>query len=85
MEWGAFDDNRQVLPLTMYDVQLDEESLNPGKQTFEKMISGMYLGEITRLVLLELAQNGELFDGYISDKFKEKKSLPTMYMSDIEK
>lgn len=84
MEWGAFDDNRQVLPLTMYDVQLDEESLNPGKQTFEKMISGMYLGEITRLVLLELAQNGELFDGYISDKFKEKKSLPTMYMSDIE-
>lgn len=26
--------------------QVDAMSLNPGKQTFEKMISGMYMGEL---------------------------------------
>ncbi len=29
---------------------MDEGSLNPGKQPFEKMISGMYMGEIVRQV-----------------------------------
>jgi hexokinase len=29
---------------------VDEGSLNPGKQPFEKMISGMYMGEIVRQV-----------------------------------
>jgi hexokinase len=32
MEWGSFDDTKQVLPLTHYDLALDRESPNPGKQ-----------------------------------------------------
>ena len=32
MEWGSFDDTKQVLPLTQFDVTLDRESVNPGKQ-----------------------------------------------------
>ncbi|CAN1286183.1 HXK1 [Linum perenne] len=40
------------LPLTEFDNALDVESLNPGEQIFEKVISGMYLGEIVRRVLL---------------------------------
>ncbi|CAN1180233.1 HXK1 [Linum perenne] len=39
------------LPLTEYDKALDIESLNPGDQIFEKVISGMYLGEILRTAL----------------------------------
>jgi hexokinase len=31
---------------------VDEGSLNPGKQPFEKMISGMYMGEIVRQVTI---------------------------------
>ena len=29
-----------------FDPKVDASSLNPGKQTFEKMISGMYMGEL---------------------------------------
>lgn len=50
-EWGGFN---KSLPLTKPDVIVDENSPNPGKQLFEKMISGMYLGEITRLWLMKI-------------------------------
>lgn len=48
IEWGAFDNEKAVLPVTAYDNALDVATENPGKQIFEKMISGMYLGEISR-------------------------------------
>jgi len=51
-EWGAFDNEHQVLPRTQYDVIIDKESPRPGQQSFEKMVAGLYLGEIFRLVLL---------------------------------
>ncbi|KAL0593224.1 Hexokinase-2 [Plecturocebus cupreus] len=44
MEWGAFGDNGCLDDFcTEFDVAMDELSLNPGKQKYEKMISGMYL------------------------------------------
>ncbi|XLT61926.1 hypothetical protein HN873_018450 [Arachis hypogaea] len=57
-EWGAFS---KRLPSTEFDRAMDAASINPGEQIFEKTISGMYLGEIVRLVLLEMAATGELF------------------------
>ena len=35
--------------------------MNRGKQRFEKMIAGMYLGEIVRLILLDLCKQGVVF------------------------
>jgi hexokinase len=66
MEWGAFGDEANYLPITQYDRLIDERSVNPGKQLFEKMISGMYLGEIARLVFEDLASRGKLFVGRTS-------------------
>ncbi|KAG8892932.1 glucokinase, partial [Tulasnella sp. 403] len=40
-EWGAFDNARHVLPVTMFDNKVDRESINPRFQLFEKFISGM--------------------------------------------
>eukprot|EP00755_Sulcionema_specki_P009797 Sspe_Gene.44701::Locus_21935_Transcript_1_1_Confidence_1.000_Length_1740::g.44701::m.44701/K00844/HK; hexokinase len=61
MEWGHFDsDKKAVLPFTPMDNEVDQYSPNRGKQRFEKMISGMYLGEIARLTLLHLVQHGVL-------------------------
>ena len=34
--------------ITKYDRAIDVDSVNPGKQIYEKMIAGMYLGEIVR-------------------------------------
>ncbi|XP_027094665.1 hexokinase-2, chloroplastic [Coffea eugenioides] len=64
-EWGAFSNG---LPLTEFDREMDADSINPGEQIFEKTISGMYLGEIVRRVLLKMARASELFGDSISEK-----------------
>lgn len=61
MELGSFDNERQVLPVTRFDNKVDRESINPHSQIYEKMVSGMYLGEIARNVLLELMDRELLF------------------------
>ncbi|CAF1519347.1 unnamed protein product [Rotaria sp. Silwood1] len=65
MEWGAFGDNGCLNHIrTKYDEEVDLSSINPGKQIFEKMISGMYMGEIVRLIILDLLQQELLFLGH---------------------
>ena len=58
-EWGSFDNQLNVLPKTKWDKELDEKSVNPGIQMFEKRISGMFLGEICRLAILDLVRDEE--------------------------
>ncbi|XP_005179307.1 hexokinase-1 [Musca domestica] len=55
VEWGAFGDNG-VLDFikTDYDRQVDEGSLLKNSFTFEKYISGKYLGELCRCILAKL-------------------------------
>eukprot|EP01059_Diplonema_ambulator_P004052 TRINITY_DN1373_c0_g4_i2.p1 TRINITY_DN1373_c0_g4~~TRINITY_DN1373_c0_g4_i2.p1 ORF type:complete len:494 (+),score=166.90 TRINITY_DN1373_c0_g4_i2:52-1482(+) len=61
IEWGNFDSiNQNVLPYTEMDNEIDRQSPNPGRQRFEKLISGMYLGEIARLLILKLVRHGIL-------------------------
>ncbi|OVA18579.1 Hexokinase [Macleaya cordata] len=64
-ERGAFSNG---LPLTDFDKDMDAASINPGEQIFEKTISGMYLGEIVRRVLVKMAEAGALFGEYIPGK-----------------
>lgn len=59
MEWGNFWSSH--LPRTPYDISLDDETQNRNDQGFEKMISGMYLGEIARLVLHRMSQESDVF------------------------
>ncbi|KAJ8750730.1 hypothetical protein K2173_015911 [Erythroxylum novogranatense] len=80
-EWGNFRSSH--LPLTEYDQSLDVESLNPGEQIFEKMISGMYLGEIVRRVLLRMAEEADLFGDTVPPKLKIPFILRTPVMSAI--
>ncbi|XVF12100.1 hypothetical protein REPUB_Repub08aG0085200 [Reevesia pubescens] len=59
MEWGNFWSSH--MPRTLYDIELDAESPNPNDQGFEKMISGMYLGDIVRRVILRMSQESDIF------------------------
>ncbi|XP_061358380.1 hexokinase-1-like [Gastrolobium bilobum] len=68
MEWGNFRSSH--LPLTEYDYALDAESLNPGEQIFEKIISGMYLGDIVRRVLCKMAEEACFFGDTVPPKLK---------------
>ncbi|KAL8137024.1 hypothetical protein V2J09_003025 [Rumex salicifolius] len=79
MEWGNFRSSH--LPLTEYDTALDSESLNPGEQIYEKMISGMYLGEIVRRVLCRMAEEAAFFGDVVPPKLKTAFVLRTPDMS----
>ncbi|KAG0347401.1 glucokinase [Podila humilis] len=84
IEWGNFDKDKECLPLTIHDNKLDRESINPGIHVFEKMISGMYLGEVVRNVLLNLVDQRVLFGGVSSEVLNKHWGLETKCMSAIE-
>ncbi len=63
---------------------MDEGSLNPGKQTFEKMISGMYMGELTRQVLIDMVWEGLIFKDQETDALFEWGRFYSKYTSEIE-
>ena len=84
-EWGAFGDDGCLNFLrTKFDKQVDEGSLNPSKQLFEKMISGMYMGEVVRRVLVFLTEKGLLFEGRGSTHLSTPYAFKTKYISMIE-
>lgn len=49
------------------------------------MISGMYLGEIVRLVCIEMVSKGLLFGGIATDKLNEREAFLTKHVSDVER
>jgi len=92
-EWGSFgDDNRALLPLTRYDNALNRLSSNPGAHLYEKMASGLYLGEIVRQVMLDLLDRRLLFSGpggqqelgKYSQELNTPYSFETSYAGQIE-
>ena len=84
-EWGAFGERGTLdFITTEFDRDIDVNSVNPSKQLFEKMISGMYMGELARLVLEKLANAGLLFDGKCPNELKKRGKFFTKYVSEIE-
>ena len=84
-EWGAFGDNNVLeFVRTIWDRALDYESVNIGKQIYEKMIAGMYLPELFRRVLLTLIERGVLFNGLVPLELMRPNYISTKYMSYID-
>ncbi|XP_027007667.1 hexokinase-4 isoform X1 [Tachysurus fulvidraco] len=84
-EWGAFGGNGELEDFRLeYDRVVDESSINPGKQLYEKLISGKYMGELVRLVLMKLVNEDLLFNGEASDILKTRGSFETHFVSQIE-
>ncbi|XP_027361783.1 hexokinase-3-like [Abrus precatorius] len=79
MEWGNFWSSH--LPRTSYDIDLDAESPNPNDQGFEKMISGMYLGDIVRRVILRMSLESSDMFGHLSSKLSMPFILRTPSMA----
>uniref|UniRef100_A0A8B9NN54 hexokinase n=1 Tax=Accipiter nisus TaxID=211598 RepID=A0A8B9NN54_9AVES len=85
MEWGAFGDNGCLDDFfTDFDRLVDEKTINAGKQRFEKLISGMYLGEIVRHILLALVEKQLLFRGKPCPKLQTRDIFQTKFLSTIE-
>ncbi|KAF4345177.1 hexokinase [Fusarium beomiforme] len=84
-EWGAFDNEHVVLPLTSFDIAIDEASPRKGQQAFEKMVAGLYLGELFRLIILDANQRDETFlKGQSLEKLQEPYFMDSSFLSAIE-
>ncbi|OGV68777.1 MAG: hypothetical protein A2283_22700 [Lentisphaerae bacterium RIFOXYA12_FULL_48_11] len=81
MEAGNFN---KALPLTAYDRQLDKESGNRGGQLAEKMISGKYLPQLVRLIVVDLVKKEKLFAGRVPEIFRHKDTFQAFYMDVLE-
>ncbi|XAR62363.1 Hexokinase [Bertholletia excelsa] len=80
MEWGNFWSSH--LPRTSYDIDLDADSPNPNDQGFEKMISGMYLGDLVRRVILRMSRESDIF-GPVSSRLSVPFILRTPLMASM--
>lgn len=85
-EWGALGNTGSLdFIRTKFDLLVDQESKNTGFQVYEKLISGMYLGEITRNILVEAARQGIIFKDRDWQSVLEKKDVfLTKHISQIE-
>jgi len=86
-EWGALGNTGSLdFIRTRFDLAVDINSKNPGKQVYEKLISGMYLGELTRQILLEAVEKKLLFNGDEKKRqtLMEKELFLTRHISEIE-
>ncbi|KAF2867572.1 hexokinase-1 [Massariosphaeria phaeospora] len=75
---------KNVFPTTRWDEQLNESHVRPDFQPFEHMISGRYLGELVRLIIVEGVRTAGLFSGEIPDKLTEPYSLETGTLAAME-
>ncbi|KAF9948817.1 glucokinase [Mortierella alpina] len=85
-EWDAMG-KAEYLPQTKYDKEIDAVSLVPGFQEFEKMVSGLYMGELVRLALVDLIEKNAIFEflgGKVPASLQQRLSFKTLFMSTIE-
>jgi hexokinase len=73
-----------ILPYTRWDDMLKAVHPMPDFQPLEHFVSGGYLGEIVRLVLIEGIQTAGLFDGVVPPSLNERYSLETETLSHFE-
>ncbi|KAG0331836.1 glucokinase [Podila humilis] len=85
-EWDAMG-KAEYLPQTKYDKEIDAVSLVPGFQEFEKMVSGLYMGELVRLALVDLIEQKAIIpslSGVVPEALRIRLSFKTLFMSTIE-
>lgn len=73
-----------VLPMTRWDDILNRTHLRPDYQPLEYMITGRYLGEIVRLIIVEAVETANLFGGELPHSMREPYSLDTSIVAFLE-
>ncbi|KAH8884699.1 actin-like ATPase domain-containing protein [Thozetella sp. PMI_491] len=81
-ELGMF--GKGVLPMTRWDEQLKDGHPRPDFQPLEHLVSGYYLGEILRFILIEAIETTGIFGGVVPPSLLRPYSLDTETLSLIE-
>jgi hexokinase len=80
-EWTICGTDKPLVDMgikTSWDLTLDADSDAPGFQPFEYMTAGRYLGEIVRLVYLDVAPQED-----IPASLHVKNAIPTRFLSEV--
>ncbi|RAK98477.1 hexokinase [Aspergillus ibericus CBS 121593] len=83
-EYGAFDNSHKVLPRCQFDLEIDRASPRPGQQTYEKMVAGLYVGEIVRLIIIHLHEKVGFLDGGDLSRLREMHAMESSCVSKME-
>ncbi|KAF2747269.1 hexokinase-1 [Sporormia fimetaria CBS 119925] len=75
---------KNIFPTTRWDEHLNSTHLRPDFQPFEHLISGRYLGEIARLIIVEATRTAGLFSGKLPDKLSEPYTLDTTTLAALQ-
>ena len=75
---------KNILPTTRWDDYLNKMHVRPDFQPLEHLISGRYLGEIVRLILVEAVQVAGLFGGEVPSGLLNAYSLDTSILACFE-
>ena len=75
---------RKVLPTTKWDEDLNANHRLPDFQPLEYLITGRYLGEILRLMMLEAISTTGLFDGQLPERLDEPYAFETRTLASFE-
>ena len=75
---------KNVLPTTKWDDLLNAHHRLPDYQPLEYLITGRYLGEIVRLIMLEAVSTAGLFDGSIPERLDEPYAFETRTLAHFE-
>ncbi|KII70959.1 Hexokinase [Thelohanellus kitauei] len=83
-EWGSFGEKGELNEYyTDVDVSVDQQSIIQRCQIFEKMVSGMYIGEIVRHLIINISDHGIIFKGDLQTNIKKSNAFPTSLTSTI--
>jgi hexokinase len=83
-EWTISGTDKPLIDMnikTQWDLTLDANSDAPGFQPFEYMTAGRYLGEIARLVYMDVAPQDPGVD--MPPTLRIRNSLPTRFLSEV--
>lgn len=75
---------KNIFPTTRWDDYVNDTHMRPDFQPFEHMISGRYLGEIVRLIIVEAVRSAGLFSGEMPEKLAEAYTLDTGTIAAME-
>lgn len=73
-----------ILPMSRWDDYLNRTHLRPDYQPLEYMITGRYLGEIVRLIMVEAVETARLFGGELPHSMREPYSFDTSIVAFLE-
>jgi hexokinase len=83
-EWTIRGTDKPLIDLnikTTWDAELDKNCDAPGFQPFEYMTSGRYLGEIVRLVFVDIVATDP--EAHLPPSLSIKNAIPTRFLSEV--